>query len=293
MNVHFDTAEQTASSYGRGENASAGRPRDRDSTAQITLWIESIRDLILSSPGNNLIHKEKFAETVMLFAHARSLEDSASAQSEQAIAIRSQTLALAAQTEVMRTQAEVLNTLTGLQEKQIQVCTDIRDIFDDFVNREPPNEFDFAINHVKYSLIADVVAVAAHLMDKIDVTWHSFVEGKIRGDAKYPIAEVRRKLRDNSALQGALEQFENAVATERFDQPSEELDSSVVWKEINQRAGHLLKTMLLIAVAEVDGVAEDWPPPEGQYGAPTARIASASPIQAKRVKGAPSAGRKR
>lgn len=179
--------------------------------------------------------------------------------------LQKQTLELSQQTGLLIQQSAILREQTHAQSR-IADATDI-------ISRRLPDPsdptFDPALNDAKFSLIADVVAVAAHLMDKRDVDADSFLENKLRENTASLIHEVRSLLAGYQ-LQDALDKFNLAVDDRSFEQLVSCLDPSspAVYAEINRRAGYLLATMLTIATADFGtGISPgDWPSPPDDDG---------------------------
>jgi hypothetical protein len=160
---------------------------------------------------------------------------------------------------------------TAILQQQTQAQLKIATATEVMSKREPddspPGRFDPALNHAKFSLIADVVAVTAHLMDKQAVDAATFLEDKLKQNTAPLIEEVRGLLEayELEAASGAFERAVDSAIFERFVQ-SGELASPAVYREINRRAGLLLATMLMIAAADFGGDIDpgDWPsPPDG------------------------------
>lgn len=245
--------------------------------------ILDVLDLVRHSPGNNLVHRQKYAETLVRQEQVRMLEKSTTAQTEQTLAIRNQTLTLDEHTRVMRLQMTALELQLESQREQTLIYRDIKDAILKIAESRPAGDAAFAMNSLKYSLIADVVAVTSHLADKVDVTAATFLE-KLEGVAEGPIAEVVAKLSEREMLKTALSAFHRATDRATFEAfvRAGDLTSSDVYDEIELRCGLLLKTMLLIAAADIDGFAGDWPiPPDIDDGDP-----DNAPGSSRRVTGA-------
>jgi hypothetical protein len=215
-------------------------------------------------PGRSVLHKRIHANNIAAIGQMQAQQRQALAQQQQVTALQQQ---LAAQ-------------------QQIATATDV------IAKSQPnqrPDRIDPALNDVKYSLIADVVAVAAHLMDKHAVTADSFLNDKLRFNTSPLIDEVSQKLIAYK-LELASRVFADATDPAKFDDfvYREELDSREVYDEINLRAGYLLMTMVAIATASIegDGDADDWPAPpdiDPTTGSATAPAPGTPPAQAAAV----------
>jgi hypothetical protein len=210
--------------------------------------------------GRSVIHKRFHANNVAAIGNMLALQKQAIEQTQQTAILRQQT------------------------EAQLKIATATEIIGRQQPNRPGPGTFDPALNHAKFSLIADVVAVAAHFMDKHEVDADSFLNDKLNLNTA-PLIEEVHGLLVGYKLEEARKTFEAAVdgaVFERFVQ-SGELTSPAVYAEINRRAGYLLATMLLIA-AEDFGIGidpGDWPSPpyddDGGVELQTAPIAAPAP----------------
>jgi hypothetical protein len=162
---------------------------------------------------------------------------------------------------------------TAILHQQTQAQMKIATATEVIAKREPddtsPGRLDPALNHAKFSLIADVVAVAAHLMDKQAVDAASFLDDKLKHNTAPLIDEVRGLL-EGYKLEAASHAFERAIDSAMFERfvESGELTSPAVYREINLRAGLLLATMLMIAAADFGGDIDpgDWPAPPDDGG---------------------------
>jgi hypothetical protein len=183
-----------------------------------------------------------------------------------------------------------------LQQQQIALATGI--IAKSRPERPDPGDIEARINDAKYSLIADVSAVTAHLLDKHGVDAGTFLEDKLMSNTAPLISEVRALLSQYD-LDAASNTFEAAIDQEAFRRfiAMQDLQSRAVYDEINRRAGYLVATMFLIAVADFGNGIDpgDWPaPPDTTYQGQTpfvqAPFAQAAPqpaspkIAAKRAK---------
>lgn len=215
--------------------------------------------------GRSVLHKRIHANNIAAIGQMQAQQRQALAQQQQATALQQQLVA----------------------QQQIATATDV------IAKSQPnqrPDRIDPDLSDVKYSLIADVVAVAAHLMDKHAVTADSFLNDKLRFNTSPLIDEVSEKLIAYK-LDLASKAFADATDPTKFDDfvYREELDSREVYDEINLRAGYLLMTMVAIATASIvgDGDADDWPAPpdiiDPAAGPATAPAPGPPPAQAAAV----------
>jgi hypothetical protein len=173
----------------------------------------------------------------------------------------------------LQQQAAEQTRQTAILQQQTQAQAKIASATEVIAKREPddpaPGRFDPALNHAKFSLIAEVVAVTAHLMDKHAVDAASFLNDKLKLNTAPLIDEVRGLL-EGYKLDAASSAFARAVDCTLFERfvESGELASPAVYREINRRAGLLLATMLMIAAADFGGDIDpgDWPAPPDDGG---------------------------
>lgn len=188
--------------------------------------------------GRSVLHKRIHANNIAAIGKMLALQKQATEQTQQTVLLRQQTAA------------------------QLQIATATESMAKQRPNRPEPGNFDPALNHAQFSLIADVVAVAAHLMDKRAVDADSFLNDKLNLNTAPLIREVEGLLAAYK-LEAALKTFEAAVDGTVFDRfvQNGELASPAVYAEINRRAGYLLATMLHIASEDFgDGIDPgDWP----------------------------------
>jgi hypothetical protein len=188
--------------------------------------------------GRSVLHKRIHANNIAAIGKMLALQQQATEQAQQTVILRQQT------------------------DAQLQIATATESIAKQRPSRPDPGNFDPALNHAQFSLIADVVAVAAHLMDKRAVDADSFLNDKLNLNTAPLIREVHESLTAYK-LEAARKTFEAAVDGAMFDRfvQSGELSSPTVYAEINRRAGYLLATMLLIASEDFgDGIDPgDWP----------------------------------
>ena len=159
----------------------------------------------------------------------------------------------------------------------------------------PPDavEFDPHLNDLAYSLIADVVSVAGHLMDKVDVSAASFLWEKLEKKTANSIFALRERLVAHG-LDSALAAFDHAVDPAPYkaflSERPPELRSRAVYDQINLSAGFLVLTMLEIALNAQDGPAEDWPDDiEVIEAYPAAGVPQNAPAAAAAIAAAPPA----
>lgn len=169
----------------------------------------------------------------------------------QLIELQEQTLAFKAQTLAIQQQAA----------SQLQIATATGAIAQSQKPRPDLSGIELSINDLKYSLIAEVSAVAAHLLDKRAVDAHTFLHDKLWGNTAGMI-ETTRVLLDRDGLQAAADAFASAVDPQAFEQfcKDQDFDKDTVYAEINRRAGYLVATQFLIATADIgDDDPGDWP----------------------------------
>lgn len=133
----------------------------------------------------------------------------------------------------------------------------------------PDVEFDPQLNDLAYSLIADIVTIAGHLMDKVDVTAESYLKEKLMAKTSGYILALAERLR-KYGMTGALQALQHAVEPKPFveflsAQPAQNT-TRAVYDRINLNAGHLLLAMLEIALHAPDVDVDDWPDPGPDAG---------------------------
>jgi hypothetical protein len=188
-------------------------------------------------PGRSVLHKRIHANNIAAIGQMQAQQLQVLAQQQQVTAMKQQ---LQAQQQIA--------TATGVI-AQAQ-------------SHPWPDGIDPRLSDVQYSLIADVVAVAAHLMDKDSVTSDSFLNNKLKLNTAPLIDDLTEKLIAYK-LDMAGKAFASATDPAKFEKfvEAHDLESRDVYDEINLRAGYLLMTMLAIAAASIEGDAYDWPAP--------------------------------
>lgn len=169
----------------------------------------------------------------------------------QLFELKAQTLALEKQTLAIQQQAA----------SQVQIATATGTIAQSQQPRPAPSDFALSINDLKYSLIAEVSAVAAHLLDKRAVDAHTFLNEKLKDNTERMI-ETTHALLEKYGFRAAANAFASAVDPQAFEEfcIRREFDSNDVYAEINRRAGYLVATQYLIATADIgDADPGDWP----------------------------------
>ncbi|TXH65120.1 MAG: hypothetical protein E6Q88_14530 [Lysobacteraceae bacterium] len=189
-------------------------------------------------PGHSVLHQRIHAGNVAAIGKMLALQQQAIEQTQQTLILRQQTdaqLKIALATEVIAKHGS---------------------------NRPDPGKFEPELNDLKYSIIAEIIAATAHLVDKHDVDADSYLHDKLMHNTLPLIGEVRGLLAEYK-LEAALRTFDSAVDTAVFEKfvGNGELTSRAVYDEINRRAGLLLATMLLVAAEDFgDGIDPgDWP----------------------------------
>jgi hypothetical protein len=188
-------------------------------------------------PGRSVLHKRIHANNIAAIGQMQAQQVQALAQQQQATSMQQQLLA----------------------QQQIAAATGV---IAQAQSNPRPDSIDPRLNDAQYSLIADVVAVAAHLMDKDSVTSATFLDNKLKLNTAPLIDEVEEKLVAYK-LELASKAFASATDPAKFEDfvYREDLESREVYDEINLRAGYLLMTMVAIAAASIEGDPYDWPAP--------------------------------
>jgi hypothetical protein len=205
-------------------------------------------------PGRSVLHKRIHANNIAAIGQMAAQQQHAFAQQQQVAAMQQQLLA-----------QQQIATATGIIAKS-----------------RPPNQrpdaIDPRLSDVKYSLIADVVAVAAHLLDKHAVTADSFLNNKLELNTAPLIEEVVERL-IGYKLDSASAAFAKATDSAKFIEFAYkgDMDSRAVYDEINLRAGYLLMTMVAIAEASIEGDAGDWPAPPDVIDLQTGPVTGPAP----------------
>lgn len=196
--------------------------------------------------GRSVLHKRIHANNLAAIGRTAELQ-------KQTVELIHQSGQLSLQSAILRQQTDA----------QLAMAEATGDISRQFPGRPAP-DFDPGLNDVKFSLIADIVAVAAHLMDKHEVDADSFLNDKLALNTAPLIDNVHERLQGYK-LEEALKTFDSAVEEATFERfvASGMLTAPAVYAEINRRAGFLLRTMVLIAAADLGpGIdPEDWPAP--------------------------------
>jgi hypothetical protein len=188
-------------------------------------------------PGRSVLHKRIHINNIAAIGQMQAQQQQVIAQQQQATAMQQELLA----------------------QQQIAAATGV---IAQAQSNPRPDTIDPRLNDVQYSLIADVIAVAAHLMDKHSVTSDTFLNNKLLLNTAPLIEGVSEKLIAYK-LELASNAFENATDPAKFQDfvYRDHLESRDVYDEINLRAGYLLMTMVAIAASSIEGDAYDWPAP--------------------------------
>jgi hypothetical protein len=207
-------------------------------------------------PGRSVLHKRIHASNIAAIGQMQAQQQQALAQQQQATAMQQQLLA----------------------QQQIAIATGV---IAEAQSNPRPGAIDPRLNDLKYSLIADVVAVAAHLMDKHSVTADTFLNDKLLLNTAPLIEEISGKLIEHD-LEFASKTFASATDPTKFAEFVDKMnfDTPEVYNEINLRAGYLLMTMVAIAAASIEGNPYDWPAPPDVIDLQTGPAAGPAPIAA-------------
>jgi hypothetical protein len=113
-----------------------------------------------------------------------------------------------------------------------------------------------------FSLVARLTTLAAHLMDRHDVSASSTL---LKFDQDRELIADAHDLLEASALDDVLLPFQSAFDRDPFETLAKSPGtdrSPAVFEELQQRAGLLLAIKCMVATGGLDGPAGDWPPLE-------------------------------